>query len=175
MKVQRYVAALIICMILSTTLGCSKQVAKEEARLYSMQAYEEGSREARNAGRGRNGRLLEDLQAAFSQEHIRLTNETFTEDDIGNLTYQYRINNDASQFITVYIYQSPEARRKGMDEIYGAQEGDVNVGGGHNLIYSDRETSIVYTSTGDKTDNYYSLFKKIAPQLLKEHDGRAGS
>ena len=76
--VQRYVAALIICMILSMTLGCSKQVAKEEARLYSMQAYEEGSREARNAGRGRNGRLLEDLQAAFSQEHIRLTNETAT-------------------------------------------------------------------------------------------------
>ena len=91
-----------------------------------------------------------------------LTNETYAEDNVGNITYQYRINYDASQFITVYVYQDQAGRGKRIEEIYGVTEGDANAAGGHNLIVSDKETSIVYTSTGDKTDNYYDQVKNSA-------------
>lgn len=172
---RKVIVVIVLCCMLALSVGCSKQVAKDEARLYNMKAYEEGSREARISGRGLNGKLLEDLQASFDQVKMPLTNETYVEDEIGNMTYQYRINYDASQFITVYIYQSQAAREKGMTEIFGVTEGDANVAGGHNLIISDHETSIVYTSTGDKMDNYYEQVKKIAPSVLAKHQGRASS
>ncbi|SEK30316.1 hypothetical protein SAMN04488688_101410 [Paenibacillus sp. cl141a] len=175
MKYRKIVTVLWLCSILAISVGCSKQVAKDEARLYNMRAYEEGSREARISGRGMNGKFLEDLQASFNQAGMPLTNETYAEDNVGNITYQYRINYDASQFITVYVYQNQAAREKGLKEIYGVTEGDANAAGGHNLIISDKETSIVYSSTGDKTDNYYDQVKKIAPSLLAKHQRRASS
>lgn len=175
MMYRRVVGVVMLCCMFAISVGCSKQVAKDEARLYNMRAYEEGSREARISGRGLNGRFLEDLQASFDKAKMPLTNETYVEDNVGNMTYQYRINYDASQFITVYIYQNQAAREKGMTEIFGVTEGDANAAGGHNLIISDNETSIVYTSTGDKTDNYYEQVKKIAPSLLAKHQGRGSS
>ncbi|ANA83085.1 hypothetical protein C7121_17695 [Paenibacillus glucanolyticus] len=175
MNYRGIAAAVLLCSILAISVGCSKQVAKDEMRLYNMKAYEEGSREARISGRGMNGKFLEELQASFSKVKMPLTNETYAEDEIGNITYQYRINYDASQFITVYVYQDQAAREKGIKEIFGVTEGDANVAGGHNLIISDKETSIVYTSTGDKTDNYYSQVKKIAPALLAKYQGRVSS
>ncbi|MFE0554560.1 hypothetical protein ACFW1P_01320 [Paenibacillus sp. NPDC058910] len=175
MNYRRIVTALLLCSILAISVGCSRQVARDEARLYNMRAYEEGSREARISGRGMNGKFLADLKASFKQVGMPLTNETYAEDNVGNITYQYRINYDASQFITVYVYQDQAAREKGIKEIFGVTEGDANAAGGHNLIMSDKETSIVYTSTGDKTDNYYDQVKKIAPSLLAKHQRRASS
>ncbi|GAB6931409.1 hypothetical protein JCM10914A_53920 [Paenibacillus sp. JCM 10914] len=169
------VSIMMISAILVASTGCSKQVAKDEMRLYNMKAYEEGAREARNSGRGLNGKFLENLQQSFRDADIRLTNESYTEDNIGNITYQYRINYDASQFITVFVYQDQGYREQGMKEIYGVTEGDANSAGGHNLIISHGETAIVYSSTGDKTDNYYDQVKKIVPELLAKYPRRTSS
>ena len=113
MNYRRIVTVLLLCSILAISVGCSRQIARDEMRLYNMRAYEEGSREARISGRGLNGKFLEDLQASFNQVGMPLTNETYAEDNVGNITYQYRINYDASQFITVYVYQDQAGRKKG--------------------------------------------------------------
>lgn len=173
MMIYRCMLIILISAVLSFTVGCTKQIAKEEMRKYNMQAYEDGVRESQMSGRGLNGRFLDDLQMAFMQENLRLTNETYVEDNVGNMTYQYRINNDASQLITVHIYQDEASRERAIHELYGG-EGDHRSAGMHNLVISDRDASIVYTSTGDKTDQYTEQVEKIATSILA-YDPRRSS
>ncbi|MEK3734662.1 MULTISPECIES: hypothetical protein [Paenibacillus] len=169
---RRMLIVLISVVMASAMIGCTKQVAKEEARKYNMQAYEEGTRESQMTGRGLNGRFLEDLQMAFREQNMRLTNENYVEDEVGNMTYQYRINNDSSQLITVHVYQDEASRERGIEELYGG-EGDHQNAGMHNLVISDRDAAIVYTSTGDKTDQYTEQVKSIAETILAESPRRS--
>lgn len=163
---NRWVSGLLAFTMLAVVMGCTKDTAKQEMRLYNMEAYQEGNKEAETEGSGLNGRFLDTMQGLFKDSNIRLTNETYAEDDAGNMSYQYRINADSKQLITVHIFTDEQARINGIKELYGA--GGLNeTGKMDNMLFGYREAAVVYTSAGDKLDKYAEQVKRVAPEVLK--------
>lgn len=164
--IKRWATVLLALTMVFVVMGCTKDTAKEEMRKYNMEAYQEGNKEAESEGRGLNGQFLDTMQGLFNDMNIRLTNETYVEDDAGNMSYQYRINDDSKQLITVHIFTDEQARINGIKELYGA--GGLNeTGKMNNMLFDYREAAMVYTSTGDKLDKYADQVKQVAPEVLK--------
>lgn len=163
---KRIVIGLLAATLLAGLMGCTRNTSKEEMRKYNMQAYQEGNKEAETQGRGRNGQFLDTMQKIFKDMNIQLTNETFTEDAAGNMSYQYRINNDSSQIITVYIFNDELTRVNGMKHMYGT-EGTKNTAKANNMIIGYKDAALVYTSGGTKKDQYTDQVKKVGLEVLK--------
>ncbi|WP_106765985.1 hypothetical protein [Paenibacillus faecalis] len=161
------IAGLLSICLLTIFTGCTKEYAKEEMKKYNMEAYEEGNQEKKTEGTGLNGKLLNTMKDLFKEHDIVLTNETYFEDEAGTMSYQYRINDDSSQLITVYIFADEQARRKGIDELYGTGRQNKNEVMDQ-MIFEEREGALVYTSAGEKKDQYSKQVKAVASKVLNE-------
>ncbi|SMF82073.1 hypothetical protein SAMN05661091_2103 [Paenibacillus uliginis N3/975] len=165
--VNRWAIGLLSFSLLAVIMGCTRDAAKEEMKKYNMQAYQEGNKEAKTEGSGLNGQLLNTMKDLFKDHNIRLTNDTYAEDDAGNMSYLYRMNDDSSQLITVHIFTDEQARINGIKELYGA--GGLNeTGTMDNMIFTQREAALVYTSAGKKKDQYTEQVKKVAADVLNQ-------
>lgn len=166
---------LAISLLASLLSGCSRDTAKDEMRKYNMQAYRDGNKAAESQGLGLNGQFLDTMQQLFKDMNIQLTNETYAEDDAGNMSYQYRMNNDSSQLITVYIFTDEQARVNAMKELYGVDgindTGEMN----HNRIIGLKEAALVYTSGGIKRDQYTEQVNQVALKVLQHVPRRSNS
>lgn len=163
---NRFMIGLMAVILLVNLMGCTRNTAKEEMRKYNMQAYQEGSRAAESQGRGLNGQFLDHMQGLFKDMNIQLTNETSAEDAAGNMSYQYRMNNDSSQLITVYVFSDEQERVNAMKELYGADFGNGSSKTNHNRVFGYQETALVYTSAGSDRDPYTDQVKKVVLELL---------
>lgn len=164
---NRWAIGLLSCCLLFVLMGCTKNAAKEEMQKYNMEAYEKGNNEAKTEGSGLNGKFLNTMKELFKDHNIRLTNETYFEDDAGNMTYQYRMNDESSQLITVHIFTDEQARINGIKKLYG-NGGQNETETMDNMIFEDRETALVYTSAGNKKDQYTDQVKKVADEVLNQ-------
>lgn len=166
--VKRSVIGLLAISLLTAIMGgCSRDTAREEMRKYNMQAYREGNKAAESEGVGLNGQFLDTMQKLFKDMNIQLTNETYAKDVAGNVSYQYRMNNDSRQLITVHIFTDEQARVNGIKELYGvdgmSDTGKMN----HNKIIGFKEAALVYTSGGIKRDQYTDQVNQVALKVLQ--------
>ncbi len=163
---NRFIMLLFAISLLFGIMGCTRNTAREEMRRYNMQAYQEGNQKARSDGRGLNGQILETMQGLFKEMNILLTNETYVKDPAGNLSYQYLMNNDSNQLITLHIFADEQARVNGMNKMYGIgvlSETDKM----DNMIIAYKGAALVYTSAGVKRNQYSEQVKQVALKVLK--------
>lgn len=173
---KRSVMGILVLSLLASLLsGCSRDTAKDEMRKYNMQAYRDGNQAAESQGLGLNGQFLDTMQQLFKDMNIQLTNETYAEDDAGNMSYQYRMNNDSNQLITVYIFTDEQARVNAMKELYGVDGINDTGRKNHNRIIGLKEAALVYTSGGIKRDQYTEQVNQVALKVLQHVPRRSNS
>lgn len=165
----RWIKGMLVGLLLTAGMGCSKEGVKEEVQKYDIRlhAYEEGNREAKTEGLGLNGRILERIQELFSDQNVRLTNETYTEDQSGTMAYHYRMNADTNQQLKLFVFKDEPTRIHGIKEMYGGH-GMIEKGKTRHLVIVDKEAALVYTSAGERMGQYTEQTRKVATDVLKE-------
>lgn len=166
MKLQ-YMTALLAVSVTVASLGsgCSREDAREEVRRYNMQAYEEGSRDARTEGPAMDSGLLDRLKDTFARENLRLTNEGRTENNEGDRVYSYRILDDASYEILLYVFHDEKSRIMVMNDLYGTERSADGKRNSH-VVAAAGSNAVVYVSAGDQKDPYAAKVKKAAAEVL---------
>lgn len=166
MKVLYLKALLAVTVTVVSILGgCSREDAREEVRRYNMQAYEEGSRDARTEGPAMDDGLLDRLKDTFARESLQLTNGTRTENNDGDRVYHYRILDDTSYEILLYVFHDEETRIRVMNDLYGA-EGSAEGSRNSRVVAAAGSNAVVYVSAGDHRDPYAAKVKKTAVEVL---------
>ncbi|MBO2944164.1 hypothetical protein JJQ72_09315 [Paenibacillus sp. F411] len=153
--------------------GCSQDVVEREVEQYNGQAFEEGTQEAAQEGRGLNGKFLTMMKERFQDEGMELTKESFTEAQDGSIQYQYLIKDAEDQQIKLFVYPDEETRMAQMKELYG---GAVEEGGEglDAVLVEEKSSAFVYLSSGENQGQYEEQIKRIASELLKSNELHAG-
>ncbi|MEK4328167.1 hypothetical protein MKX70_20270 [Paenibacillus sp. FSL R7-0312] len=168
---KRRLAAMLATALTAGTLlaGCSGEQDKKEAGSYTTQAYQDGTMLALSQGKGLDGRFRKEMHQAFAREQIKLTDEKFTEDNSGNTSYQYLINSQPAQNITLHVFSSKPERVSRIANWYGGLQVS-ETSGARTEIYNKDNTSLVYTSMGKEKGKYSKKVKSLFTGLL-EHLG----
>ncbi|MEK3699396.1 hypothetical protein NYE33_20700 [Paenibacillus sp. FSL R10-2199] len=168
---KRRLAGMLAAVLTAGTLlaGCSGEQNKKEAGSYTMQAYQDGSMLAYSQGKGLDGRFRKAMRRGFAIEQLALTDEKFTEDNRGNTSYQYLINNQPAQNITLHVFTSRPERVSRITDWYGGIE-LAETSGARTEVYNKDNTSLVYTSMGKEKGKYSKKVKDLFSGLL-EHLG----
>jgi hypothetical protein len=168
---KRRIAGMLAAVLTAGTLlaGCSGEQNRKEARSYTMQAYQDGSMLAYSQGKGLDGRFRKEMRRAFANEQLALTDEKFTEDNRGNTSYQYLINNQPAQNITLHVFTSRPERVSRITDWYGGMQ-LAETSGARTEVYNKDNTSLVYTSMGKEKGKYSKKVKDLFSGLL-EHLG----
>lgn len=149
--------------------GCSGEQKEAEDGSYTMQAYQDGTMLAYSQGKGLNGRFRKELRQACAREQMALTDEKFTEDNHGNTSYQYLINSQPAQNITLHVFSSRPERVSRITDWYGSGQ-LAETSGARTEIYNKDNTSLVYTSMGKEKGKYSKKVKNLFKEML-EHLG----
>ncbi|KHL93429.1 hypothetical protein QW71_23625 [Paenibacillus sp. IHB B 3415] len=168
---KRRLAGMLAAVLTAGTLlaGCSAEQNKKEAGSYTMQAYQDGTMLAYSQGKGLDGRFRKAMRRAFANEQLALTDEKFTEDNRGNTSYQYLINNQPAQNITLHVFTSRPERVSRITDWYGGMQ-LAETSGARTEVYNKDNTSLVYTSMGKEKGKYSKKVKDLFSGLL-EHLG----
>lgn len=168
---KRRLAGMLAAVLTAGTLvaGCSGEQDQTEAGSYTMQAYQDGTMLAYSQGKGLDGRFRKAMRQAFANEQLALTDEKFTEDNRGNTSYQYLINNQPAQNITLHVFTSRPERISRITDWYGGMQLAVT-SGARTEVYNKDNTSLVYTSMGKEKGKYSKKVKDLFTGIL-EHLG----
>ena len=168
---KRGLAGVLAAVLTAGTLlaGCSGKPEEKEAESYTMQAYQDGTMLAYSQGKGLDGRFRKELRQAFAREQIALTDEKFAEDNHGNTSYQYLINSQPAQNITLHVFASRPERVSRITDWYGGMQ-VAETSGARTEIYNKDNTSLVYTSMGKEKGKYSKKVKSLFTGIL-EHLG----
>ncbi|WNS44928.1 hypothetical protein [Paenibacillus sp. MMS20-IR301] len=149
--------------------GCSGQREAQDAGNYTTHSYQDGTLLAYSQGKGLDGRFRKELRQDFAGQQLALTDEKFTEDNHGNTSYQYLINSQPAQNITLHVFSSRPERVSRITDWYGGQP-LTETSGARTEIYNKDNTSLIYTSMGKEKGKYSEKIKKLFTNLL-EHLG----
>ena len=168
---KRRLAAMLAAALTAGTLlaGCSGEQDKTEAGSYTTQAYQDGPMLALAQGKGLDGRFRKEMHRAFAGDQMKLTDEKFAEDNRGNTSYQYLINSQPAQNITLHVFNSQPERVSRIADWYGGKQ-TAETSGARTEVYSKDNTSLVYTSMGKEKGKYSKKVKNLFTGLL-EHLG----
>lgn len=149
--------------------GCSHEVLDKEAKKYNMQSYQDGVLRAQSQGKGLNGRFLKQMRLAFARQHIHLTHESFAEDGRGNISYQYLIESEPTQMITLHVFTSEEELLNRIPSWYGRSQ-VAETATTKTEIYNNHNASLVYTSMGNDKGKYSRQVEALFAGLLERLD-----
>lgn len=169
---RRIVAAVILLGMVMT--GCSDDQVQKEVGRYNMQTVQEGVLRAQSQGKGLNGRFLKQMRLAFARDHVNLTHEKYTEDGRGNISYQYLINSQPTQMITIHVFSSEQELMNRVPHWYGTlrvAETSTTL----TEIYNKNNTSLIYTSMGKNKGKYSQKVKAIFSGILDRLDSGQGA
>jgi len=154
--------------------GCSNEQVQKEAGRYNMQSYQDGVLRAQSQGKGLNGRFLKQMRLAFAREHVILTHERYAEDGRGNISYQYLIEGQPTQMITIHVFSSEHELYKRVPNWYGANQ-VAETKTTLTEIYNKNNTSFIYTSMGKDKGKYSQKIKALCTQLLNRLENTQGT
>lgn len=132
-----------------------------------MQAYQDGTMLAYSQGKGLDGRFRKEMHQVFAKEHIALTDEKFAEDNRGNTSYQYLMNSQPAQRVTLHVFSSRPERVNRITDWYGGTQLSVTAGA-RTEVYNKGNTSLVYTSMGKEKGKYSRKVKQLFNHLLEQ-------
>jgi len=163
-------AAMTLGMIM---MGCSEDQVQKEAGRYSMQSSQEGVLRAQSQGKGLNGRFLKQMRLAFAREHVNLTHERYSEDTRGNISYQYLIEGEPTQLITIHVFSSENELLNRVPKWYGTNQVS-ETSTTLTEIYNKNNASLVYTSIGKDKGKYSQQVRALFTDLLNRLDFPGG-
>ncbi|WP_307587323.1 hypothetical protein [Paenibacillus wynnii] len=171
-RIAGLLAAAITLGLMMT--GCSNEQMQKEAGRYNMQSYQDGVLRAQSQGKGLNGRFLKQIRLAFAREQVNLTHERYSEDARGNISYQYLINSEPTQLITIHVFSSEYELLNRVPHWYGnnrVAETSTTL----TEIYNKHNATLVYTSMGKNKGKYSEKVKVLFTRILDRLDFPQGS
>ncbi|MGF7050493.1 hypothetical protein J2T13_005042 [Paenibacillus sp. DS2015] len=162
---RHWQGSMIVCLLIISTVGCSKEVIKKEVKIYNMESNKEGNIRAKSQGKGLNGPFLNEMKRSFEEQHILLTHEAYTVDPNGNIQYVYLINGNPENYISMYVFKNEQERMMRMEHLYG-NNSVVATPTTRTEIYSLEGTALVYTSAGKDKGRYDEEVSHIFSTLL---------
>ncbi|KGE17379.1 hypothetical protein [Paenibacillus wynnii] len=154
--------------------GCSNEQIEKEAGRYNMQTVQDGVLRAQSQGKGLNGRFLKQMRLAFAREQVNLTHERYSEDARGNISYQYLINSQPTQLITIHVFSSELELLNRVPHWYGTNQ-VAETSTTLTEIYNKNNASLVYTSMGENKGKYSEKIKILFTRILDRLDFPQGS
>lgn len=164
---MRGIKLLLVAVTMIAMVGCSEQVAKKEARQYSTEAAEEGNEQLRSAGKGIHGDVMEELENAFKDKGIVLTNERYFDDNEAAMIYKYQIEQNHELFIEAYFFNNEQDQEHLLSELNlppGKTETDSQL----KEVFTNSNLALVYRSAGESKGRYHEEASKILSQLVKD-------
>jgi len=167
---KRYLGWLICAGLMGTIIitGCSSDEVQPEAGKYNIQSLPDGVLRAQSQGKGVDVQILRNMRQAFARENIMLTHEKYAEDARGNVSYQYLINNQSSQQVTLHVFSSEQELINRVPHWYRGNR--VVTSTNQTEVYNSHNTSLVYTSMGKEKGKYSPQIKALFTSILRRLD-----
>jgi hypothetical protein len=167
---KRYTGWLVGAVLMGTLIisGCSSEEVQPEAGKYNIQALPDGVLRAQSQGKGVDVQVLRDMRQSFARENMLLTHERYAEDARGNVSYQYLINNQPSQQITLHVFSSEQELINRVPHWYRGNQ--VVTSTNRTEVYNNHNTSLVYTSMGKEKGKYSPQIKVLFTSILRRLD-----
>ena len=170
---MRGIKLLFVVITVIAMVGCSQEVAQKEARQYSTEAAEEGNEQLRSAGKGIHGNLINELENAFKDKGIVLTNERYFDDNESAMIYKYQIEQNHELFIEAYFFNNEQDQEHVLNELNlppGKTETDDQL----KEVFHNGNLALVYRSAGESKGKYHEEASQILSQFVNNR-GEAGT